>query len=213
MIASLGAVAALACSCANKTVAPATSGTAPVASSPSGALKRLEWAINHEDLAVIGGLLADDFVLVGAAVDSAGNPVRIEPNRDLFLAALTAVFDQASSVRFTLDQNLVPLPDPRPGRNPQYHKQLRSTFDLTIRTPTESFEVGGNLLVFATRGDSAAIPPDLVARGVKPDLTTWWLDRLEDETLIGPGMPAATQPAKKVTLLMVLEYFFSTLLR
>ena len=60
-------------------------------------------------------------------------------------------------------------------------------------------EVTGNALFFLTRGDSAAIPQDLIARGLKPaagDTTSsqalrWWIDRWEDETLAGSSLTAA----------------------
>jgi hypothetical protein len=50
-----------------------------------------------------------------------------------------------------------------------------------------SVEVTGNALFFLTRGDSAQIPPELIARGLRPDSTRWWMDRMEDETLAGQG--------------------------
>jgi len=49
-----------------------------------------------------------------------------------------------------------------------------------------------DLNFFVVRGDSAQIPPQLMARGFRPDTTRWYIERLEDtaaalSTLIADG--------------------------
>ena len=75
--------------------------------------------------------------------------------------------------------------------------------------PSRMVEITGSLLFFLTRGDSAAIPQQLIDRGLKPDSTRWWLDRMEDETLAGAGVSYAAQPSKRNTFAALLEYFHS----
>jgi hypothetical protein len=114
-------------------------------------------------------------------------------------------------VSLTLDQNLITFPDSRPGKLSRFHKQIRSSVDVKLSLPGQdgSVEVTGNLLFFLTRGDSAAIPPELVSRGVGPDSTRWWLDGMEDETLGGVGVLYMPRPSKRITLRGLLEYFHS----
>jgi len=202
--------AALGSSCATKTVAPLVSGTAPAANSPANAVRRFEWAFDHEDAAMVRDLLTDDFLFIAASTDSAGNPSRIPHDRSWFSLALAAMMDSSTSVSLLLDRNLIAFPDTRPGREPRFHKQIRSSMDLKIRIDSENtLEVTGNALFFLTRGDSAAIPRELRARGARPDSTTWWLDRFEDETLGAAGAPANTNPSRGLGLRWLLEYFYS----
>lgn len=198
--------------CATRTVTPEPIDQPPAASSSAGAVQRFAWAMNHKDPETIRGLLTDDFLFVSAGLDSAGNPGRIGHDRTWMSEALAALLDSSSSVSLVLDQNLIPFPDSRPGRDPRFHKQIRTSIQLTVRDST-NIDVGGNALFFVTRGDSAAIPRELVSQSVKADSTTWWIDRMEDETLASQRTPAATDPSRQITLSVVLEYYYSLLTR
>ena len=219
LAAALGAVAVLGCGCATTLVTPEPVDEPPAASSPAGVVKRFAWGFNHRDVDVIDGLLTDDFLFITAGMDSAGNPDRVPPNvpnvRAWFLAALAAMRDSSSSTSMVLDQNLVAFPDTRPGKNPRFHKQIRSSADVRVRfRPPDGYaEVTGNLLFFVTRGDSAAIPRHLIGRGFKPDSTRWWVDRLEDETLGAGPILTATQPSSRITFGLLLDYFYSLVTR
>ena len=204
----LAVTAALAASCATTTVAPPAPDTAPAPSSPANTVRRFEWAFNHKDAAMVRDLLTDDFLFISAGTDSAGNPSRVPHTGGWFVAALAAMMDSSTTVSLVLDENLIPFPDSRPGREPRFHKQLRSSIDLRI-FGTANFEITGNALFFLTRGDSAAIPKELISRGVKPDSTTWWIDRFEDETLGVPGAPADTNPSRNISFGWLLEYFLT----
>ena len=57
-------------------------------------------------------------------------------------------------------------------------------------------ECTGYANFFVARGDSAAVPPDLLALGFPPDANRWYIERWEDDTSDG-GMRA--MPAQKET--------------
>jgi hypothetical protein len=97
----------------------------------------------------------------------------------------------AEQITLLFDKSLVPFADSRPGKDPKWHKQIRTSVDLKVRIDSgNTVEVTGNALFFITRGDSAAIPKELISRGFKPDSLRWWIDRWEDETLGGPEIVA-----------------------
>ena len=220
-IGALAVIAALAvlavAGCATKTVAPPPADVPPAANSAAGAVKRLDWAINHRDPDMVAGMLTNDFQFISAGTDSAGNASRDSVgDRSWLDVALRALLDPANQVSLKLDANPIPFPDSRPGKDPKWHRQVRSSINLRVHDAqaNTTFEVTGNALFFMTRGDSAQIPPELLARGVKPDSTVWWFDRCEDETLGGAGVraptsPAATNPSFVPTLAYLLRYYYS----
>jgi hypothetical protein len=212
LLATLGVVAVVGAGCATKTVAPLPADTAPLANSPANAVKRFEWAMNHKSAETIRDMLTDDFVLISASMDSAGNPGRDTlgtgtGSRTWFSDALAAMDSASSVVTCLMDAQPTPFPDARPGKNPRFHAQVRSSFDLRVDVGGDRFGVTGNLLVFVTRGDSASIPAELQARGVRPDSTQWWFEHMEDETFSGANLPSATQPSRNWTFAALLELF------
>jgi hypothetical protein len=211
--------------CAHETrsTAPAAGGSSVVADTPGNAVRVLEYAVNHRDVDAIDRLLTDDFGFVTPGTDSSGNAARESWTRDTFFAALRALLvgspegPPAEQITLLFDRYVVPFPDTRPGKNPRWHKSVRTSLDLKVRIDSGStVEVTGSALFFLTRGDSAQIPPGLIARGLRPDSTRWWMDRLEDETLAGPGQrspmsaPKSTHPSQSVTLGRVLSLWLPT---
>lgn len=195
--------------CSTKVVAPAEQ--PPAASSATGAVEQFAWGFSHKDVDVVRGLLTDDFLFISAAADSAGNATRDSlGGQNWFLAALAAMADSSSTMSFTVDRALLAFADTRPGKNPKWHRQVRTSVAIVIHGSGSmgTYDVGGNALFFVTRGDSAAIPQEQIARGVKPDSTRWWLDRYEDETLSGTGVRFASQPARQLTFGLLLQYFY-----
>lgn len=214
-VAVLLASGALGCS-STKTVAPPAD-TGPAPDSPDNAVHRIEWTWNRLDPSALD-LVTEDFVFAFAEGDSAGLPWPGSSwTRAVEVAALTRMFDttaaepRVQSLAITLDRAMVPLPDPRPGKNNRWHRTIRSHVDLTVRMHWRGvFDmqiVTGNALFFLVRGDSAAIPPELFARGVRPDSTRWWIERWEDETRSEGGGALRPQPASNVTLGMVKSMF------
>jgi hypothetical protein len=215
----LGIAAMLGYGCATKTVAPPPVDESPAASFPTGAVQRFVWGFNHKDVDVVVGLFTDDFQFITAGTDSAGNPTRNPTggpgqDRSWFLEALAVLQDPSSEVSLAIDRYLIEFPDPRPGKDPRFHKQVGSSVDAKVLLPGSGggVEVTGNLLFFLTRGDSAAIPAELVALGVKPDSTRWWIDRLEDETF-GDGVYPGPTPTKSITFAALLGYLHSHIAR
>jgi hypothetical protein len=186
-----------------RSVAPPPAEVAPAASTPARAVQQLAWAFDHQEVEVLRGLLSDDFLAVTAALDSAGNGARDSlSTRDGELARLLLLLEgppRPASVRLLFDANLIPFSDTRAGKDPRYHKTIRTSVDLVVVDSASQHTryVSGHALFYLTRGDSASIPPDQVAMGVHPDSTRWWLTGWEDET-VGAGGSAgslATRPA------------------
>lgn len=172
--------------------------TAPTPNSPQNAVKLFEWCWVNRGVDEYRELFTDDYVFISAGTDSAGNPSReIQARRDDEVQTAENMFigsaDKAPAEQITLlfDQSLVPFPDSRPGKNAKWHKQIRTSVNLKVRIDSgNTVEVTGNALFFLTRGDSAAIPKELINRGFKPDSLRWWIDRWEDETLAGSALVA-----------------------
>ena len=172
--------------------------TAPTPNSPQNAVRLFEWCWVNRGVDEYRELFTDDYVFISAGTDSAGNQNRdIQARRDDEVQTAENMFigsaerPPADQITLQFDQNLVPFPDSRPGKNPHWHKQIRTSVNLKVRIDSgNTVEVSGNALFFLCRGDSAAIPKELIARGFKPDSLRWWIDRWEDETLAGASMQA-----------------------
>ena len=168
---------------------------APVANSPANAVRLLEWAWNHRNCDALSPLFTGDYVFAFAAGDSAGNPYRSSPwTREDELAASCNLFQNVQNLELYLDKTLIAFNDDRPGKNPKWHKTIRTKVNLIVTldrgSGPEVNEVNGYAKFYLVRGDSAAIPADLVARGFTPDSTRWWMDRWDDETLPPGGLRA-----------------------
>lgn len=213
LIAAVVATSLGACGRASRTVAPEN--TAPVPTSPGLAVKALEWAFVNRDVDVLAELLSDDMLFATAGLDSAGNPSRVEKDRAWLLACAENMFNgtaehpPASSITLAFDRNLIPLPDLRPGHADSLFKTIRTSLDLKVVTGDgNTFEVTGFALFYLVRGDVAAIPKELIARGFLPDRNRWWIWRWEDETLEGSGATGASaHPTKSATFGRILELY------
>jgi hypothetical protein len=196
---------------------------APSPTTPQNAVLLFEWCWVNRGVEEYKGLFTDDYVFQSAELDSAGNTSRdvltrrndeIETAQNMFVGS--AERPPASKITLNFDPSLVPFDDNRPGKNPRWHKQIRTSVDLKVDVEEgNTLEVSGHALFFLTRGDSALIPADRVAIGFKPDSLRWWIDRWEDET-IGSGAvvaslhsarPAATQLVISETMLRLKQYF------
>lgn len=176
--------------------------TAPSPTTPAEAIRLFAWCWVNRGVEEYKELFTDDYVFQSASLDSAGNGGRdiitrrqeeIETAENIFIGS--AERPPASKITLNFDRNLVPFPDTRPGKNSTWHKTIRTSVDLKVEVGDGSvLEVTGYALFYLTRGDSAAIPAELKARGFKPDSLRWWIDRWEDETLASEG--AAARPAR-----------------
>lgn len=178
---------------------------APSATSPTAALRLLEWSYNNRSLTHLGELYSGDFRLFCSATDSAGAQWRGTPwTREDELISASHLFlggnaDQPAARRIALafDRNLFVYPDPSfTASDPagRWHKSIRTIADLRIVFEDGGvFEIVGHVSFYLVRGDSAVIPEDLRRRGVGPDSSRWYLRRWDDDT--GGGASGAPRPS------------------
>ena len=162
---------------------------APVANSPTNAIRVFEWGWNNRRQDSFRHVLAGDFQFIFAAGDSAGQffpGARID--RDHLLEILGYMFvgggtaPRVTSVVLALEPTLLVLQDSRPGKDPNWHKEIVSSAVITILTEAgEEYRATGYERFFEVRGDSATIPADLVTEGVVPDSTRWYIDEWQEE--------------------------------
>jgi hypothetical protein len=167
----------------------------PVPDSPANVLRLLEWAYNHRAISEYREIFTDDYRFAFSALDPQGNAYRDKPwTREDELASATHLFQgghatepPASSISLTLDRNFFIQNDLRPNKNNRMHKRIRTNVTLTIVTSTDQTQVTGAAIFYVTRGDSAAIPQELIDRGFRPDSTRWYIERWEDDTVTNTG--------------------------
>jgi hypothetical protein len=166
------------------------SAPAPEPSSPTNVIKLFAWCWANRDPSLYREIFTDDYRFIFAPNDSAGTPYSGSPwIREYEMSMATHMFQggldvpPASAITIDVDNPLIALPDPRPGKTLRWHRSVRTYVSLKITvdnngTPDVS-SVTGHALFYVVRGDSAVIPAEL---GFKPDSTRWWIERWEDET-------------------------------
>ncbi len=194
---------------------------APSPTSPQDAVKLFEWCWVNRGVEEYKELFTDDYIFQSAVLDSAGNGTRdlltrrtdeLETAENMFIGS--AERPPAAKITLNFDRNLVPFGDTRAGKNPIWHKTIRTSVNLKVEVDDgNALEVTGNALFFLVRGDSATIPPELKSRGFKPDSLRWWIDRWEDETLPASGVaarrarPGASRASIPMSMAQVKRYF------
>ena len=165
---------------------------APAPNSPVNVIRTFAWAVANHDTAAYMAVLTDDFRFQFAPNDSAGNPYRDQPwDRAIEGAAVGHMMvgggtvAPASGILLTIDNVLVAQSDPRPGKNPRWHKSVRTHVDLRVTVDAGGSPnvntVQGYALFYVVRGDSAALSPARAAVAGR-DSTRWYIERWEDET-------------------------------
>jgi len=171
----------------------------PTPDTPSNTLRLLEWCYNNRAIAEYRELFTSDYRFQFGALDPYGNAYQDQNpwTREDELASATKLFQgstdkqAAASITLALDPNFRVQRDPRPGKDPRWHKTIRTNVQLTILDVDQvRTDVSGTSLFFLVRGDSALIPLELVDRGFGPDSTRWYIDRWEDESVISPAIMA-----------------------
>lgn len=193
--------------CTKKTTAPAViAPPTPDLDSPKNTVLALKWVMENRNLEVARTLFTDDYVFLFADVDSAGNGFRDTPwTREDELLYLEHLFVGGSSTeppadRITLEMTnvLFEFNSTRPGHNPRWHRTIRADAYLRITRGESTLEVRGPSLFYLVRGDSAAIPQELIDEGFGPDSTRWWIERWEDET-VSSGAAALSARAPRAS--------------
>ena len=178
-------------------VTPPTN-NAPVANSPSNALRRFEYANDNRDGTIYNGLFTSDFEFEFVPGDSAGIPYAVTHwNRtdelayfDHLIHGGNASQPAATGVQLALAGTFTENNDPRPGKNPGWHKTIRSSVVFIVNfSDGSTADITGDCDFYFTKGDSAA--------GVTPDPTLWYIDHWTDDTLPDPGpSPFSILPAR-----------------
>jgi hypothetical protein len=212
----LAAALALAlASCAKKhPAAPIVEAPAvPVASSPSGAVQRLAWAVNAHEVPAYMALLTDDYAFVFASSDTAGNgfPGR-SLNRDLegevmhHMLVGGGSYPPASLVQLTIDSLLVVRADSRQDPRDLYAARVTGSIRTTVHMQvysgtgdtTNVTSITGYALLYLVRGDAAYFLPE---RDAARDSTLWYVSRWEDETAGTWGAPGLhSDPTQQASL-------------
>jgi hypothetical protein len=199
------ALAGAGCSDDKNPLSPTT--LAPEPTTPTNVVRLVEWCWNNRNVDTYSGVFTDDYVFAFAYGDSAGNAYRATPwTRTDEVQAAAALFvgsptrDPAGNLRVSFDPVLVSFADDRPGKDPKWHRYVRTSVNLLATFHTglgpEVDEVRGYAKFYVVRGDSALIPPELVALGFTADSTRWWVERWKDETLPGTGGPPTPQQVR-----------------
>jgi hypothetical protein len=178
---------------------------APSPTTPQNAVRLFEWCWKYRGVEEYKELFTEDYVFVSAGLDSAGNTTReIQARRDDEVITAENMFigsaerPPAAKILLDFDRNLIAFPDTRPGKDPTWHKTVRTSVNLKVDIDEgNALEVTGFALFYVVRGDSAAIPAELKARGFKPDPLRWWIERWEDETLAPEGLVAGSGAASR----------------
>jgi hypothetical protein len=202
VLAPLMLAAVLGCS---KSTAPKPQpvSTSPGNSTPELSVRSVVWSWNQKNVETYQTLFAQDYHFAFSTLDPAGDAYRGDLwNRDdemLFAQHLfvggSPIEPPATSISLSLGTNLTAEPDPRPGRDPRWHKQIATVLTLIVTDPDRQMNINGPATFYFVRGDSAHVPA-----GALRDSTRWYIDRWEDDTSENPGGIAQAMPVKNFTL-------------
>jgi hypothetical protein len=177
----------------------------PAPATPVAAVQRLAWSWSHLDPAPCHDLLAADYVYSCTVPDSAAPANRLRWFREPELMIAQRLFVGGSAtepaadyITFLMDPALADVPDPRPGKDPRWHRLVSTRLTVGIRLSTGDYRVSGVANFFLARGDSARIPQELRDQGMGPDSARWWIERWDDEAY-NPGV-LSTQPGRLLLL-------------
>jgi hypothetical protein len=190
---------------ANLSVSP--SSEPPVPNGAASALALLKWCWSKRDASRYREVFTDDFRFAFGPGDPTGDPYPDHAwTRDAELLAVTHLFvggvaePPATGVALTFKGNPQPGSSFVPGRPYPWHQQIlipSLTMEVT-RSDGTTLIATGRALFHLVRGDSAAIPQELIARGFKPDSTRWYVEGWEDVPAVETAVdhaPVVTAPA------------------
>ena len=200
--------------CGRAPTAPQAAVPPHVPTTPVAVADYFQWCWRNRSPSPYRLILPEDYRFLFATGDSAGDSYRTTPwsRTDELLCAVHLFRDgvrgmpPANSITLDYTQDPVDDPDPR-GMNPKWHRLVTLQVLLRINSSVATQEVRGPVYFYVVRGDSAQIPIDLVAAGVRADSSQWWLQQWVDGTLQGsppaplrPGAgPLQTMPARNPT--------------
>lgn len=181
---ALGLLALLLAGCGDKSTNPPVPAALDV-SSPVAATNQIASLWASRDDSRYPELLTEDFRFVFSGPDSGagGSPWLREDELSAARGVFTGRGTQpaASSITVAFDPNLQSFGDTRPGKDPRWHRTVLTRVSMQVVAGANTYTVGGYHQFYLVRGDSAVIPVDLIARGVRPDSTRWWIERWEEQ--------------------------------
>jgi hypothetical protein len=152
-------------------------------------MRLFEWSYDHRAFDPYRRVFTGDFRFVMTLQDSNGAGYRDDSwlYEDEMVSA-RHLFEgggpqpAATRIALDLDPVLVFVDDPRPGKDPWFHKTTSTHFALKVRTRgNRMYDISGFADFYLVRGDSAAVPV-----GEPPaDSTRWFIERWEDRSLNG----------------------------
>jgi hypothetical protein len=177
----------------------------PLPISPVSTLRLFGWCWENRAIEEYRELFTDDYQFVFSQLDSAGNAFRDVPwTREDEMISATNLFvgggAEPPADRITLDftNTLREFSSRIDGHDPKWHRQIDAEVNLRVQRGDNTLEVRGFGTFFFVRGDSAALPEELVQRGFQPDSNRWYIERWEDNT-VQTGAFAARTPVSVAT--------------
>jgi hypothetical protein len=163
----------------------------PVPIDPRSTLLLFKWCWENRAIEEYREVFTDDYIFLFSQQDSAGNAFRDRPwtredemasNTNLFVGG-SATEPPADRITLVFTNSLTEFPSSFPGHHPKWHREIRAEVNLRVQRGESTLEVRGPGLFFFVRGDSAALPQELIQRGFRADSTRWYIERWEDETV------------------------------
>jgi hypothetical protein len=175
----------------------------PRPTTPRKLMELIRWCWINRAVPEYEELFTDDFRFAFAAADSADNaPIlrdeEIDIARRLFLEG-TASAPRANRIEYEYgNQNLIPLPDSRPGKMSPWHQEVQAHVVLHVYFDDAArIDVETDVIFYLVRGDSALIPKVLKERGFGSDTNRWYIERWEERS--SGAAAAAGAPAEPVS--------------
>jgi hypothetical protein len=181
-------------------------GEHPLEATPQQTMRSLESSWSRRSTDAYQVLFTQDYRFAFSALDPYGNAYRGDTwTRDdemifaghLFLGGHPTE-PRATSISLELDHNFTVRDDPRPGKNPRWHKTIRTSLALAVVDSSKETVITGFGNFYLVRGDSALVPSQIVWLGYAADSTHWYIDRWEDDTAMDYGQ--RTMPTKNATV-------------
>lgn len=173
---------------------------APVPNSASNAVRLLEWSMENKDTLKFREVLAGQYLFKFQPADTTGTSFGGQLTRDQEITIFRhmlyggAAEPVVTSIDIAMDPTFSVQDDSRPGKNPTWHKEIRTSVAVTVTNPSNSYSASGFARFYLVRGDSAVIPADLVARGITADPGRWFIEQWSDETILTAPQTGANRP-------------------
>lgn len=188
-------------------VQPPPPDTPPNPNTAVNAVLLLEWAVEHRDTTQYRTLFTSDYGFGFVPGDTAstnnfaGSWGYAQERASAAHLFVTGSPGRAPAAHITLtataSASLIDQADPRPGKNPTWHRMVAPGVFAPNVTMTDSSaeQITGSAVFYLVRGDSANLPVDLAAAGVTATSSRWFIEGWSDKTG-GVSPQTAIRPAR-----------------